>query len=150
VDVDLEDDPAPLQREGDDRLVDRGGRVVHQDLDRAAEQPLRLGDDALSIHVVGEIGDENAHVRAVPLQPGLGLHERSGQVVVAIQRPSRQDDVGALGRQALGDGGADPAAGARDERPAAREAIARARGHQPFHRTCEADRSAGWNAVPSV
>ena len=59
VHVDLEDDAPPLQRHLRGLRVHRRRRVVHEDVDRAAELLGRLGHDAGAVVAVGEVGGDD-------------------------------------------------------------------------------------------
>ena len=124
MDVDLEQDASPLERHRRHRVVHGRRRVVDQDLDRTTQGGDGLGHDPGPIDLVGEVGDDDGDRGAVATGAGLGLPQRAGQVVVVLEGAGDQGDVGPLGRQPLGDGGPDAAAGPGDERPSAGEPVA--------------------------
>jgi hypothetical protein len=76
-----------------------------------------LGHDALPVVGVGQVGHDRRDRGAVAGEALGGLREAPGQVVVGVVRAGGDGDGRALGGEALGHGGADPSAGAGDQRP---------------------------------
>ena len=80
VDVDLEHQPPAPQRVVEERVVDRRGGVVDEDVDRAAEQLDRGRDDRRPAVGVGQVGDD-------ALRPWRrGARQRSS---VSLRLPAR-------------------------------------------------------------
>ena len=69
VHVHLEGDAPPLQRHLRRLRVHRRGRVVDEDVDRAAELLDGLGHDAGAVVAVGEVGRDHGDRVAVGAQP---------------------------------------------------------------------------------
>ncbi len=117
LDVDLEHDPAPAVREVLHGHVDPGRRVVHQHVDRPAQQRHGLRDDAGPVGRVGQVGGHGLDRPAVAPAPGQRLVQAAGEVVVPVDRAGRDHHGRALGAQPLGQPGTDAPAGARHDDP---------------------------------
>jgi len=65
--------------------------------------------------LVGDVGSDHRDGAAECPQVFCRLVEAAGEVVVAVDRTGDDRDVGTFGREALGGGGADPAARASDD-----------------------------------
>ena len=117
-DVDLKGDLAALGRVAAERRVDGRRRVVHQDVDGAAERLLRAGHDRRSRHGIREVGgdrDSEPATRPQLLQRG---REASGKVIVLVDGARDDRDIGPFESKPFGDGRADAAGRSRDDGPA--------------------------------
>ena len=96
----------------------RRGGVVHQDVDRRAERGLRGADDGAAVGVdVGEVGDHRHCVAPGRGDDVDGLLERPRvRALARAQGAGGHRHPGTFGRQPLGDGAPDAAAGAGDQR----------------------------------
>src|SRR5581483_7177588 len=88
---------------------------------------LRLGNDALAVVAVGEVGHDDRDPAAEALHAGRRLLQAAGPVVVLLDGAGDDGDVGALGREPLRERGTDPAARPGDDDTPAREARAHQR-----------------------
>ena len=109
-------DAAPVGHAGDGQLGDRGQRRLV--VERAGEQAARLGEEALRLLDLLELGDVLDHVDrephgAVGLAHRLGLDARPARLVPAALAELHEHRLGLLAHQRL-------AAGQRHRRAAAR------------------------------
>ena len=132
MDVDLEDDPAPLQWEVGQGRVHRGCRVVHEHLDGTAQLSDRGRHDPRAVFGVGEIGDDDCDLMPVSGTAGRGVAQAAGEMVVLFKGAGDDRDVGAFGGEPLRSRRADSTARAGHEHASAGEPLA-ARGLRRPH-----------------
>ena len=102
--VDLEDHAPAPQRVLEEGLVDRGRGVVHEDVDRAAQRRHGLGHDPVAVVGVGEVRDDDRDLASVALASARPSPARlPARSVVVVERAGDDRDVGAFGRESLGD-----------------------------------------------
>ena len=118
--VELEQQTAALQRHLRGRQVESGRRVVHEDVD-GPQHGLRVRHDPCPVVGVGEVGPDRERTASTALDRGDRLVQRSLERAGRVERACGDRDGRSLGGQAPGDGCADAAAGAGDERGASLE-----------------------------
>ncbi len=123
VHVHLEYQPATLQWEVDERLVDGGGRVVDEDVNRAGKCVRSLGDDAEPVLRIGEVGGDHSNPAAEAPEPLLRLVQRATQGGVTIRGSGGDRHIGTFRREPLCDRSPDAATGSRHDGASLGEAL---------------------------
>jgi hypothetical protein len=103
--------------------IDRGCRIVDQDVDATSEDLERTRHDAGAAGGVSQDPRQRPRPSPVTATTLERLAQAAGQVVVLIDRAGDDDDVGAFGSQPLGQRGTDTATRTGHNGVLAREAI---------------------------
>jgi hypothetical protein len=116
MNVDLKGQPAPLQGIVGHPLVDAGGRIVYQNLDGPSQAFNRLGDNRTPLISISDVSHDHRDIGAVGTNAICRFREASIEMVVLVQCPGDESDIGTLRSQSLGDSGTDSSTGPRNHR----------------------------------